>query len=247
VSSTAGPARTAQPTNATRVVKRVVDLSHELYDEMPTYPGARRVETEVIHTHERDGYQITALHLTTHHGTHVDAPIHFVSGRRTTLSEIPTEDLVGEAVVLRVPCGPDEAVDAALLDRALAEHGEPLPERPIFLLNTGFHDRYGDDAELYGRHHPYVTEDGAGWLVRHHARVVGLDSSGFERHGAPIPEESVAHNTLLGAGVVLIEELVRLDQVDWLRPLVVIAPLPVRNADGAPARVVALELELAQT
>jgi len=57
----------------------------------------------------------------------------------------------------------------------------------------------------------------------------------------------VAHNTLLGAGVVLIEELVRLDQVDWLRPLVVIAPLPVRNADGAPARVVALELELAQT
>jgi|1185.fasta_scaffold350473_2 arylformamidase len=231
------PARTAR----SPVVRRVVDLSHELYDEMPTYPGARRVETEVIHTHERDGYQITALGLITHHGTHVDAPIHFVSGRRTTLSEIPVADLVGEAVVLRVPCGPDEAIDAASLDRALAEHGEELPERPIFLLNTGFHDRFGGDAELYGRHHPYVTEDGAQWLVRHDARVVGLDSSGFERHGAPIPQESVAHNTLLGAGVVLIEELVRLDHVDWPRPLVVVAPLPVRNADGAPARVYALE------
>jgi kynurenine formamidase len=228
------------------LVRRVVDLSHELYDAMPTYPGARRVKTEVIHTHERDGYQITALQLTTHHGTHVDAPIHFVTGRRTTLSEIPTADLVGEAVVLRVPCGPDEAVDAALLDQALAERGQPLPERPIFLLNTGFHDRFGDDAELYGRHHPYVTGDGAEWLVRHDARIVGLDSSGFERHGAPIPEESMAHNTLLGAGVILIEELVRLDQVDWPRPLVVVAPLPVRDADGAPARVLALELEFAQ-
>lgn len=227
---------------AQSVVTRVVDLSHELYDEMPTYPGARRVATEVIHTHERDGYQITALELTTHHGTHVDAPIHFVTGRRTTLSDIPASDLVGEAVVLRVPCGPDEAIDAALLDRALAEHGEDLPERPIILLNTGFHDKHGHDAELYGRHHPYVTGDGAAWLVDHDARVVGLDSSGFERHGAPIPGESVAHNTLLGAGVVLIEELVRLDEVDWPRPLVVIAPLPVRNADGAPARVLALEL-----
>jgi arylformamidase len=230
------------PTRSTPVVKRVVDLSHELYAEMPTYPGARRVETEVINTHERDGFQITALRLTTHHGTHVDAPIHFVTGRRTTLSEIPPADLVGEAVVLRVPCGPDEAIDAALLDRALTEHGEELPERPIFLLNTGFHDRHGSDAELYGRHHPYVTEDGAAWLVRHEARVVGLDSSGFERHGARIPQESVAHNTLLGAGVILIEELVRLDQVDWARPLVIVAPLPVRNADGAPARVLALEL-----
>jgi len=223
-------------------VKRVVDLSHELYDEMPTYPGARAVETEVIHTHEHDGYQITALHITTHHGTHVDAPIHFSTGRRTTLSEIPVADLVGEAVILRVPRGPDEAIDAALLDQALADHGEDLPERPIVLLNTGFHDRHGDDAELYGMHHPYVTEDGASWLVEHGARVVGLDSSGFERHGAPIPEASVAHNTLLGAGVVLIEELVRLEQVDFQRPLVVIAPLPVRNADGAPARVLALEM-----
>jgi kynurenine formamidase len=228
--------------HSTSVVTRVVDLSHELYDAMPTYPGARAVKTEVIHTHERDGFQITALNLTTHHGTHVDAPIHFVTGQRTTLSEIPVADLVGEAVVLRVPCGPDEAIDAAALEGALAEHGEELPERPIFLLNTGFHDKHGHDAELYGRHHPYVTADGAAWLVDHGARVVGLDSSGFERHGAPIPQASVAHNTLLGAGVVLIEELVRLDEVDWPRPLVVIAPLPVRNADGAPARVLALEL-----
>jgi len=233
--------RTTQRTSAP-VITRVVDLSHELYDEMPTYPGARRVETEVINTHERDGFQITALSLTTHHGTHVDAPIHFVTGQRTTLSEIPTADLVGEAVVLRVPRGPDEAIDAALLDRALAEHGEEVPDRPIFLLNTGFHDRHGEDVDLYGKHHPYVTEDAAAWLVGHDARVVGLDSSGFERHGARIPDESVAHNTLLGAGVILIEELVRLDQVDWPRPLVVIAPLPVRGTDGAPARVLALEL-----
>jgi kynurenine formamidase len=179
------------------VVTRVVDLSHEPYAAMPTYPGARPVETEVIHTHEQDGFQITALQITTHHGTHVDAPMHFVTGRRTSLSELPVSDLVGEAVILRVPRGPDEAIDAAQLERALAEHGSELPERPIFLLNTGFHDRYGDDRELYGRHHPYVTEDGAAWLVGHDARVVGLDSSGFERHGAAIPQESVAHNTLL--------------------------------------------------
>jgi kynurenine formamidase len=243
MSSAQARPRSAPPTpTGLPMVKRVVDLSHELYDEMPTYPGARRVATEVINTHDEDGFQITGLQLTTHHGTHVDAPVHFSTGQRTTLSEVPIADLVGEGVVLRVPRNPDEAIDAALLEEALARHGEDLPERPIILLHTGFHDRHGQDAELYGRHHPYVTADGAAWLVAHGARVVGLDSSGFERHGAPIPDQSVAHNTLLGAGVILIEELVKLDQVDFPRPLIVVAPLPVRNADGAPARVLALEL-----
>jgi kynurenine formamidase len=96
---------------------------------------------------------------------------------------------------------------------------------------------------MYSEHHTYVTGDGAEWLVEHGARIVGIDASGFERHGSAATEETVAHNALLGAGTLLIEELVNLGQVDWPDPLVVVAPLPLRDADGAPARVLALELD----
>jgi arylformamidase len=87
-----------------------------------------------------------------------------------------------------------------------------------------------------------VTEDGAHWLVAHAPRICGIDASGFERHGSAIPDETVAHNTLLGAGVMLIEEMVNLGAVDWPAPLIVVAPLPIRDGDGAPARVLAIEL-----
>jgi kynurenine formamidase len=148
-------------------------------------------------------------------------------------------------IVLDVPREPDEGVGASELEAALLDseaRGEWMPERPIILIRTGFMDRHGLDFELYSAHHPYVTADGARWLVDHQPRICGIDASGFERHGASIPDETVAHNTLLGAGVMLIEEMVNLGAVDWPAPLIVVAPLPIRDGDGAPARVLAIEL-----
>lgn len=223
--------------------RRVVELSHELYPGMFTYPGGMPFDTELLRTHETDGWQLTRISMATHHGTHVDAPTHFSTGLAgRTLSTFRGADLVGTGVVLYVPTGLDEGVTAADCELALAELGRPLPEQPIVLLRTGFFDAHAHDFELYSRRHPYVTADGASWLVEHGARIVGIDSSGFERHGSTMPAETVAHNTLLGAGVMLIEELVNLGDVDWIDPLVVVAPLPLRDADGAPCRVLAIEL-----
>jgi arylformamidase len=226
------------------MVRRVVELNHELHPAMFLYPGSIPFSEERVRTYEADGWQLTRLTMATHHGTHVDAPSHFSTGRTDlTLSAFRGADLVGPGVVLRVPKEPGEGVTADDCERALAERGRPLPERPIVLLHTGFFDAHGDDFGMYSEHHTYVTGDGAEWLVKRGARIVGIDASGFERHGSAATEETVAHNALLGAGILLIEELVNLGQVDWPDPLVVVAPLPLRDADGAPARVLALELD----
>jgi kynurenine formamidase len=224
------------------MVARVVELNHDLYPGMPTYPGQPPLEAEVIRTNEEHGFQLTRLHLNTHHGTHVDAPCHFVSGAPQTLSDFTGADLVGPGEVLDVPVGPGEGVTAEQCDTALAAIGGKLPERPIVLLRTGFQDRYGADAEVHGTRHAFITGGAARWLVDHGARIVGIDATSFECHGSQIPHETPAHNTLLGAGVLLIEEMAGLDQVDWPEPLIVVAPLPVRGADGAPCRVFAIQL-----
>jgi kynurenine formamidase len=221
---------------------RVVELNHELYPGVPTYPGQPPLETEVIRTNDEHGFQLTRLHLNTHHGTHVDAPSHFVSGTNQTLSDFAGAQLVGRGVVLDVPAGPGEGVTAEQCAAALAARGCRLPDNPIILLHTGFQDRHGLDAEVHGTRHPYVTSDAAEWLVAHNAKIVGIDATSFERHGGEIPDTTPAHNTLLGAGVLLIEEVAGLDQVTWPDPLIVVAPLPLRGADGAPCRVFAIEI-----
>jgi arylformamidase len=223
-------------------VRRVVELSHDLYAGMPTYPGQPPFETEVIRRNEEHGFQLTRLQMNTHHGTHVDAPCHFVSGAEKTLSDYTGADLVGYGAVLHVEAGPGQGVTAEQCEAALQKIGGHLPDRPIILLHTGFQDEYGQDAETHGTGHPFITGDAAQWLVDHEARIVGIDATSFECHGSTIPAETPAHNTLLGAGVLLIEEMAGLYQVDWADPLVVVAPLPVRGADGAPCRVFAIEM-----
>lgn len=224
------------------MVGRVVELNHDLYEGVPTYPGQPPLETEVIRTNDEHGFQLTRVHLNTHHGTHVDAPCHFVSGGPQTLSDFTGPALVGRGVVLNVPVGPGEGVTAEHCEAALAAIGGKLPERPIILLRTGFQDRYGLDPEMHGTRHTFITGDAAEWLVGHGAKIVGIDATSFECHGSAIPAETPAHNTLLGAGVLLIEEMTGLHQVDWPAPLIVVAPLPLRGADGAPCRVFALEI-----
>lgn len=227
------------------MVRRVVELNHEIHQAMHTYPGGPELEVSRIRTNDVDGWTLTYLRLSSHFGTHVDAPSHFVTGDGTTLSAFRAERLVGTGIVLDVPREPDQGVDAAVLENALAVKragGEGMPDGPFILLRTGFMDTHGDDFDLYSAHHPFVTADGASWLLEHRPRVVGIDASGFEQHGRSIPDETVAHNTLLGAGVLLIEEMVNLGAVTWPAPLIIVAPLPIRDGDGAPARVLAIEL-----
>ena len=231
-----------RPVSPAPVLGRVVELNHELYPGLPTYPGQPPLETEVIRTNHEHGFQLTRLHLNTHHGTHVDAPCHFVSGGRQTLSDFRDEKLVGRGVVLDVPAEPGEGVTAEQCQAALQASGGRLPEQPIILLHTGFQDRYALDPETHGTRHPFVTSDAAEWLVAQGAKIVGIDATSFERHGSEIPDTTPAHNILLGAGVLLIEEMAGLGRVTWPNPLIVVAPIPLRDADGAPCRVFAIEI-----
>jgi kynurenine formamidase len=223
----------------------VVELNHEIYQGAHAYPGGPEMDIRRIKTNEVDGWELTSLRISSHYGTHVDAPSHFRTGNGQTLSDFRAERLVGRGIVLDVPREPDEGVGADELEaamRAAEARGELMPERPIILIRTGFMDRFGQDFDLYSAHHPYVTGDGARWLLSHQPTICGIDASGFERHGSAIPDETVAHNTLLGGGVMLIEEMVNLAAVDWAAPLIIVAPLPIRDGDGAPARVFAIEL-----
>ena len=224
---------------------RVVELNHEIHAETLAYPGGPEMDIRRIKTSDSEGWELTYLQISSHFGTHVDAPSHFRTGSGETLSDFRAERLIGTGIVLHVPREPDEGVGEAELEAALIDakrRGEAMPENPIVLIHTGFMDRHGEDFEMFSQHHPYVTADGAHWLVDQGASICGIDASGFERHGSAIPDETVAHNTLLGAGVMLIEELVNLAAVDWPAPLVVVAPLPIKDGDGAPARVLALEV-----
>lgn len=61
-----------------RFLKKYIDLTHCLSSSISCYPGSIQPQIKPLATFETEGYSELLLHIGTHHGTHVDAPAHFI-------------------------------------------------------------------------------------------------------------------------------------------------------------------------
>ena len=82
---------------------KIYDISQEVFS-CQVYPGDPAPERELLKSME-DGevYNLTALHMCAHNGTHIDAPFHFIPDGKT-VEGIPLEAVVGMASFKAVPC-----------------------------------------------------------------------------------------------------------------------------------------------
>ncbi|MBD0274268.1 MAG: cyclase family protein, partial [Acetobacteraceae bacterium] len=126
-------------------VSRVMDLTHTLRPDFPTFDGKPAIEVERTLSFARDGYNMNRLSYFEHVGTHFDAPIHF-SADGATVDAIPAEALVCPLVVLdvaeRAAADPDYRVapeDVAAHERA---HGR-IPPGACVALRSGWDARVG--------------------------------------------------------------------------------------------------------
>ena len=78
---------------------KVIDLTQTISNAMPVYPGTAPARLEVVNTYEKDGFRETLLSMTSHTGTHMDAPFHLF-GHRTKLDEMSAAQFVGKALVI---------------------------------------------------------------------------------------------------------------------------------------------------
>ena len=217
---------------------RIIDLSTPIRNHF-RWPVERSLRGDF----ERgDVFQVTHLSWAVHGFTHMDSPRHMVPGGPTT-SDIPLEATVGEAAVLDLTdVEPNEALDGARL-AARAGH---LRDGDIVLFKTGWGERRSLDTPEFWTEAPYITRDGAEWLLTRRPRAVGFDFPQdytirllLHKEMRPI-EEHVTHDVLLRNGVVLIEYLVNTVALDAERVWFCCLPLKVEGADGAPVRAIAM-------
>jgi len=113
-----------------RSFSRVVDLTHAMAPDFPTFGGSPNLEMETLVTLEKDGYNMKRWHLVEHTGTHMDAPIHFSKDGQSA-DEIPAEHLVVPLVIVDIRAKAQENPDAQVtpddLNAFEAEHG-PVPD-----------------------------------------------------------------------------------------------------------------------
>lgn len=213
----------------------LIDLSQSYRDGM----FSQRLFPEVSVTRclsiEECGLNVTRLDVCVHHGTHIDAPLHFLREGRS-VAELGLDEVSGPAVGLQVRKGGGEAITPADLE----DQEHEVSRGDIVLIDTGWGRYFHEDHDSY-QVHPYLDLDAAGWLAERDVKMVCLD---VPTPDVPEPLRAEGfdwpvHHLLLGHGTLIAEHLARLDTVAGRRFRLFAFPLPIAGADGSPVRIVA--------
>ena len=208
---------------------KVHDISLTLRQRMPVFPGEPTPLLEPTTQMERgDSYNVSRLTISTHTGTHIDGPRHFLVGG-ASVERIAVDVLVGPALVVEMPV--DQEIAATDLEAAAIPTGT---ERLLFKTRNS---RLLDDED-FRRDFVYLTLDAARWLVERGVRLIGVDYLSVEEMDA---DPNLVHQTLLRAGVVIVEGA-DLRQVAPGPYLLACLPLKLEGADGSPVRAVLVEM-----
>jgi kynurenine formamidase len=238
---------------------RVVDLTQPLSERTPviglpqpfanTPPLSRRTLSRYDDAGPAWAWDV--LELGEHTGTHLDAPIHWVTGRDgEDVGSIPAARLVGPAAVIdrtaQAAQDPGYLLTVADLEAFEAEHGT-LPAGGWVLFRTGWAAR-AQDAEAFlnvgpdGPVTPGPDAEAAHWLATQReiagfgVETVGIDAGAAGGVDPPVP----VHHHLLGNGRYGLTQLANLDQLPPTGAIIVVAPLRLVGGTGSPVRALAL-------
>lgn len=203
---------------------RIYDVSLPIRSGMVVWPGDAEVVVETVQS-QADGSRanVSAARLGLHTGTHVDAPCHFIAGA-AGVESLALDALIGPAWVAELEA------DGPITAQALARANIPVDAQRL-LLKTGNSALW--ERPAFCPDFAYLTPDAARWVVERGIRLIGVDYLSVEAATG----DGSTHETLLGAGVVVVEGL-SLSQVSGGWYTLYCLPLNVPGADGAPARVV---------
>ena|SRR3989344_4596535 len=193
-----------------------IDLSVVLNEETPVYPGDPPIKIEPAGIFSKDGYNDHSFSFGTHVGTHIDAPLHMINGGKT-LDQIPIEQFTGRGKLV-------EGLELESVKAADIEKGD------IVLFKTRMIEKYHEEA--YFNDYPGIPEDVANYLLEKKIKMVGMDMA------SPDHPPFKIHKILLGAGILIIENLTNLDKLAGKEFIVYALPIKL-SLDGAPARVFA--------
>jgi kynurenine formamidase len=205
------------------------------------------------HLPDGEGWAEEELIISSHLGTHVDAPWHYGStcggAVAKTVDQIPLQELFCDGVVLdlRHKMATGRAITVSDLEKALDKVQYQIKSGDAVLIHTG-HDQLAiNDRMRYN--YPGLTGESSLWLAKQGAKVGGTDATGWDR---PFPKMIAnyqktknkkyiwdAHFALREMEFYVVQQLVNLDLLPPHGFKVGFFPIALVGTSAAPARVVA--------
>ena len=211
---------------------KVIDLTLTVSDKIPTFPGSPQPAFIPWENVKEDGYNLELLFLSSHTGTHMDAPHHFLE-KGAKIHEISLEKLVSEAALIQCRKNGGQSITKTDIQKFEKNHRK-IENFSSVIFYTDWQKNL--QKKYYFTKNPGLSVSAAKYLATKKINLVGIDSPSIDL--GKDPKFSV-HQIFAKKGMLIVENLANLDKIKSPKFHLVVLPLKLKNATGSPVRAIA--------
>jgi len=211
---------------------KVIDLTLTVSDKIPTFPSSPQPTFIPWENIKEDGYNLELMFLSSHTGTHMDAPHHFLK-KGVKIHEISLKKLVSEAVLIQSRKSSGQSITKVDIQKFEKKHGK-IENFSSIIFYTGWQKNL--QKKYYFTKNPGLSVSAAKYLVSKKISLVSIDSPSIDLGK---DNKFSAHQIFAKKGILIVENLANLDKIKSPTFHLVVLPLKLKNATGSPVRAIA--------
>ena len=211
---------------------KVIDLTLTVSNKIPTFPGSPQPNFIPWENVKEDGYNLELLFLSSHTGTHMDAPHHFLE-KGAKIHEISLKKLVSEAVLIQSRKKSNESVTKTDIQKFEKKHGKIDGFSSVIFLTDWQRNL---QKKYYFTKNPGLSVSAAKYLASKKISLVGIDSPSID---LGTDSKFSVHQIFAKNGMLIVENLANLEKIKSSKFHQVVLPLKLKGATGSPVRAIA--------
>jgi kynurenine formamidase len=211
---------------------KLLDLTLTVSENIPTFPGSPQPSFVQDKNIKNDGYNSELLFLSSHTGTHLDAPYHFQE-KGEKIHEISLKRLVSSAILVKSRKKGDQPITKTDIQKFEKRHGK-IPSGSAVIFWTGWQKMIKNNS--YFIRNPGLSTAAAKYLISKKINLVGTDSPSIDLGK---DKRFPVHHIFSKNNVLIVENLTNLEKIRSSKFHFVVLPLKLKGATGSPVRAIA--------
>lgn len=212
---------------------KLIDLTLTISPKIPTFPGSPSPQFITWSTIKDDGYNLELLFLSSHTGTHMDAPYHFAKNG-LKINQISLSRFIRKATLIKLKKEQNQSISKTDIIKYEEKNGR-IKNNSTIIFFTNWQKNI--QKNFYFKTNPGLSIAATKYLITKKPNLIGIDSPSIDLGK---DTKFSVHGILSRNNVLIVENLCNLEKVPKSNFQFMALPLKLKNATGSLVRALAI-------
>ena len=210
-----------------------IDLTLTISQNIPSFPGSPKPHFIPWSKIKTEGYNLELLFLSSHTGTHLDAPFHFFE-KGSKIHQISPSRFISNAILIKIPKGSRQLITKTDIINFEKKY-EIIKDNSTVIFSTGWQKNL--EKKSFFKNNPGLSSSASKYLISKNINLVGIDSPSID---IGTDGRFSVHHIFSKNNVLIVENLCNLEKISDIHFKLIVLPLKLKDATGSPVRALAI-------